>query len=459
MTRRILCIKLTLLMLLFAIAFLSQPSFGDHWAYERKMWPGSMNDTYVLDWVNNSYVICGGKDFGGGGSLRKFNIKNGNQEAIRTWDNHIPQALAIPQHHPFYVVYGLSGYTSASMRYTDDLDWRGSFGGDAGGMTAFTFQPGTHIIATGARNGWINIWRIADKDNLQQGRHWRSESRGIYALTGLIVSGGPGGWVRNLLVADGDWNIDSWRAGGGAGPFIQGVSSHHAERVIALDASADSDGFFSYFVSGSEDNAIYSWKGSSLKNHARSAGDINSVDVGPGRKFVASGSNDNYVRIYHYNNNSGHIGSLKFQHNTGDDVNVVKFSPNGYYLAAGTDSGLYIYRTWQSPAAPTRPDEPEAAPMETTLLSNFPNPFNPETWIPYQLAKPAEVKVSIHMADGTLVRTLALGQMPAGVYKDKDRAAYWDGKNEQGESVASGVYFYTLKAGDFFATKKLLIRK
>ena len=98
-------------------------------------------------------------------------------------------------------------------------------------------------------------------------------------------------------------------------------------------------------------------------------------------------------------------------------------------------------------------------PRETTLFANYPNPFNPETWIPYQLAKPAEVKVSIHSADGRLVRTLELGQLPAGVYQEKDRAAYWDGKNEQGESVASGVYFYTLKAGDFSATKKMLIRK
>ncbi len=100
-----------------------------------------------------------------------------------------------------------------------------------------------------------------------------------------------------------------------------------------------------------------------------------------------------------------------------------------------------------------------ARPQETALLANYPNPFNPETWIPYQLAKPAEVTVSIHSADGKLVRTLALGQLPAGVYQDKDRAIYWDSKNEQGESVASGVYFYTLKAGDFSATKKMLIRK
>ena len=103
--------------------------------------------------------------------------------------------------------------------------------------------------------------------------------------------------------------------------------------------------------------------------------------------------------------------------------------------------------------------QPDALPGKTMLLANYPNPFNPETWIPYQLAKPAEVTVSIHAAHGKLVRSLALGRLPAGVYQDKSRAAYWNGKNEQGERVASGVYFYTLKAGDFSATKKMLIRK
>ena len=108
---------------------------------------------------------------------------------------------------------------------------------------------------------------------------------------------------------------------------------------------------------------------------------------------------------------------------------------------------------------PAAPALSKTAPTETVLLSNYPNPFNPETWIPYQLAKPAEVTVAIHTADGRLVRTLALGHQPAGVYQSKSRAAYWDGKNEQGEPVASGVYFYTLTAEGFTATRRLLILK
>ena len=98
-------------------------------------------------------------------------------------------------------------------------------------------------------------------------------------------------------------------------------------------------------------------------------------------------------------------------------------------------------------------------PPLTALPENYPNPFNAGTWIPYHLSEAAEVTVTIHASGGKLVRTLELGKMPAGAYSDKDRAAYWDGRNEQGEPVASGVYFYTLTAGDFPRTRKMVIQK
>ena len=99
------------------------------------------------------------------------------------------------------------------------------------------------------------------------------------------------------------------------------------------------------------------------------------------------------------------------------------------------------------------------APTQTVLLPNYPNPFNPETWIPYQLAAPSDVIVHIYAMNGALVRTLALGHQPAGMYHNKNRAAYWDGRNEHGEPVASGLYFYTLTAGKFTATRKMLIQR
>ncbi len=98
-------------------------------------------------------------------------------------------------------------------------------------------------------------------------------------------------------------------------------------------------------------------------------------------------------------------------------------------------------------------------PKKTMLLANYPNPFNPETWIPYQLSESAEVVLHIYAADGQQVRKLKLGHQPAGIYQSRNRAAFWDGKNETGESVASGIYFYMFTTGKFTATRRMLLVK
>ena len=98
-------------------------------------------------------------------------------------------------------------------------------------------------------------------------------------------------------------------------------------------------------------------------------------------------------------------------------------------------------------------------PAETALLRNYPNPFNPETWIPYQLSHAAEVTLTIYDTKGTLVRQLDLGYQQAGYYTKRTRAAYWDGRNHLGEAVGSGLYFYHLSAGDYSTLRKMVILK
>ena len=98
-------------------------------------------------------------------------------------------------------------------------------------------------------------------------------------------------------------------------------------------------------------------------------------------------------------------------------------------------------------------------PKETALLPNYPNPFNPETWIPYRLANDADVQITIFDTKGTLVRQLDLGHQPAGYYANRSRAAYWDGRNASGELVASGVYVYKLRAGSYHALRRMVIVK
>ena len=98
-------------------------------------------------------------------------------------------------------------------------------------------------------------------------------------------------------------------------------------------------------------------------------------------------------------------------------------------------------------------------PEKSALLQNYSNPFNPETWIPYHLKDAAPVSIGIYNATGQLIRTLDLGHKDAGVYVSWSKAAYWDGKYEAGEEVASGLYFYSITTGDFSATRKMIVTK
>ena len=93
----------------------------------------------------------------------------------------------------------------------------------------------------------------------------------------------------------------------------------------------------------------------------------------------------------------------------------------------------------------------------TQLFQNYPNPFNPETWIPYRLANASDMQITIYDARGTVVRQLDLGHQQAGVYQTRGRAAHWDGTNETGEKVSSGIYFYQLQADNVSILRKMLI--
>jgi len=129
-----------------------------------------------------------------------------------------------------------------------------------------------------------------------------------------------------------------------------------------------------------------------------------------------------------------------------------------YYIEdidiAGERSRSEIIKVVVPPAKPVEP-----IPKEFRLLQNYPNPFNPSTWLPYQLAKDVPVTIGIYNKKGRLIRTINLGKKNAGVYITKDKAAYFSGRDSEGSKVASGVYFYTLQAGEFRATQKMVIMK
>ena len=146
--------------------------------------------------------------------------------------------------------------------------------------------------------------------------------------------------------------------------------------------------------------------------------------------------------------------ALDYETTTSYSVTVTVYDGN----SGGNIITVIINVTDVANAAPSTQISP-IIPENTALLSNYPNPFNPETWIPYQLAKPANVTLTIYNMRGVVVRQLALGYRAAGVYHSRPRAAHWDGRNNIDEKVATGIYFVKFTAGDYTATRKMLIKK
>ena len=138
---------------------------------------------------------------------------------------------------------------------------------------------------------------------------------------------------------------------------------------------------------------------------------------------------------------------------------VIEFEPIGDVEGMTTELRIDHAQISESLSIKLLNGSIEFLPSKTVLLQNYPNPFNPETWIPYQLTSDAAVTISVYNTEGQLIRTIDLGNQKAGAYTGKDKAAYWDGKDSLGQPIASGVYFYTLQAGEFSATRKMAILK
>jgi len=150
------------------------------------------------------------------------------------------------------------------------------------------------------------------------------------------------------------------------------------------------------------------------------------------------------------------------------DIFDLSFTNDGSYMfmVNGKD-GLGLYRTDDVLGGPVPTAvNPSGIAIATwgrvkqnKLLQNYPNPFNPETWIPYQLGEDANVVIKIYSSSGQLVRTINIGLKIAGLYFDKEKAVYWDGRDNSGEKVVSGIYFYTIETNKFTDTKKMVIMR
>ena len=436
-----------------------------------------------------------------------------DDDTIRLWDSRTGQHKRTLEGHTHYVnsvVFSPDGRTLASGSWDDTIRlWDSRTGrhkqtleGHTDNIYNVAFSPDGSTIASTSEDKTIRLW------NAHTGRHKQT----LEGHTGDVnsVAFSPDG--STIASASDDETVRLWNAHTGRHKqTLEGDTDDIYSVAFSPDGST--------IASAGKDDTIHLWDAhtgrhkQTLEGHT---GNINSIAFSPDGSTIASASDDKTVQLWdtpvddlsdiiepaHLAEDVNGDGVVSIEDlvlvvsNYGDkgknnaDVNddgVVNIVDLVLVAAALGDAAAPFAQNLDWEVAFKRVDMQQLliqaqglditdatlqrgilfleqllaalTPKETALLANYPNPFNPETWIPYQLATPAHVTLTIYDINGSAVCTLALGHQSAGVYHSQERAAYWDGRNALGEPVASGLYFYTLSAGDFTATRKMLIRK
>ena len=288
--------------------------------------------------------------------------------------------------------------------------------GPTGGVSSVAFSPDGRTLATSGSNGKVRLWDV------MTGKHKRVLTGHRSYVWGVAFS--PDGIT--LASGSADRTVCLWDAVTGEQKL---TLTGHVSSVYSVAFSPDGG----TLAGGSRDGAVRLWDAVTGEHKLTLTGHTNwahSVVFSPDGRTLASASYDGTVLLW----------KLRLPTTWGAIRRATVAEDKGHLGALSPSSNMLI-------------------PKETALLANYPNPFNPETWLPYHLADDAEVVLTIYDTKGVLVRQLDLGHQPAGYYTDWTKAAYWNGGNENGESVASGVYFYQLRAGDYIALRRMAILK
>ena len=222
------------------------------------------------------------------------------------------------------------------------------------------------------------------------------------------------------------------------------------------------------FAVGHYDGTVTVWNAQTYKRIMKIQAHIDgarSVAYSPDGGTLASGGADGLVRLW-----QAETGELKavLKGHTGR-IYTLAYSPDGRFLVSGSgDGSAQLWNLgvngdkpiqWADIRLPDEAADAGSAPSAPALLANYPNPFNPETWIPFDLAETSTVRISIYNEAGELTRELDLGTLPPGAYRSRQKAAYWDGRNALGERAASGIYFARIQTGTFTAQRRMLLLK
>ena len=417
---------------------------------------------------------------GNSGSSRKQDV------AIRLWDadtGHLKATLMGATHGVRAIAFSPDGtILAAGIRDSNIQLWDvverkliATLRSSTHPVNSVAFSPDGKTLASGSGHGdWktegtVELWDVGTRELIATLTGGGSPANSVaFSPDGRIVASGHGDWKTEDTVQL--WDVPTKE--------LIATFTGHTDDVNSVAFSPDG----TTLASGSEDGTVLLWNVAPLTDASSqvSAYDINQDGIVNLIDLAAIGA-------MFGQEGTGLLGDV----NSDGMVNILDLVAVSAHLDKTTTSAAPVVRRghhavpmdvrvtpealqkWLAMAHIADDDSPafrrgitnlEAllailTPAETVLLPNYPNPFNPETWIPYHLAHPADVTLTIYDTKGVPVRRLDLGYQPAGHYTDRAKAAYWDGRNDSGELVASGIYFYQLRTGYYTALRRLVILK
>ena len=327
-----------------------------------------------------------------------------------------------------------------------------TFTGHTARINSVVFSPDGTMLASGASNGTVRVWDVETETNIAT----------LIGHTNWVYSVAFSPDSRTLASGSSDETIKLWDIE--AGKNITTLQGHRVESVAfspdgAILASGSYDGtiFLWDMTEWIEPTRLWDMDGNGVvdifdlvqvannfgKTGDRIRGDINRDGVVDRLDLVAVANHFGQTTVNSAPALDKHMGLTLLDAAFAQLQAKPKLTPGELIAREFLRAYLQKQRTVR----------------ETVLLQNYPNPFNPETWIPYHLSNDADVQLSIYDTKGVLVRQLDLGNQRAGYYTDRTKAAYWDGQNEMGEGVASGVYFYQLRASNHTSMRRMLVLK